>query len=249
MALEYDPNWWMAEKAASLARKREQRVSSSGARIGDSVLVVTEGTVTEPTYFTLLREHLRLSTLTVKIMPGQHSDPRHVIRTAKGEIVDLAKRAKQGTLAMDEPRAYNHVWAVVDTDVAVRQEFWPEVVQLARTSGVRLAGSSPCFEYWLLLHLCHTTRTDLVDGDTAKAALRTAIKEAFDRDYSTEQDEATAALEALLPKWSTAVNRAGSVRRMHEEARTPLPANPSTDVDLLVALLNDTAMPHHQKGI
>lgn len=247
MTLEYDPDWWKAKKAASLARRREQRISVSGARTGDSVLIVTEGTVTEPTYFTLLRDGLRLSTLTIKIMPGLHSDPRHVVRTAKAEMDDLARRAKQGTLAMNEPRTYNHVWAVVDTDVAVRQGFWTEVVQLAQASGVKLAGSSPCFEYWLLLHLTYTTRTDLVDGDAAKEALKTTCRETLDSDYSTKKDVAVAALKELLMKWPTAVIRADQVRRMHQAGGTPPPANPSTDVDLLVSILNDTAMPHHQK--
>lgn len=245
MSEEYDQEWWKTAKAASLERKRLAREASAGVRPGDAILVVTEGTVTEPTYFNLLREDLKLSTIWIKVIPGLHSDPRHVIRTAIAEVKELTRKANRGLLALDEPTKFDHVWAVIDTDVAIRQGFWPEVVQMAQVSGVKIAGSSPCFEYWLLLHIRLTTRADLVDGDAAKKALRDELGE----DYSTRQDVARSALAILLPEWPKAIRHAQTVRRLHAEARTPLPANPSTDVDLLVRTMNEVALPHLRKII
>ncbi len=78
--------WWKA-KELSLQRKAAAALRAACARPGDSFLIVTEGTVTEPVYFELLRESLQLSTVTVKVMPGKASDPRHVIQSAADEVM------------------------------------------------------------------------------------------------------------------------------------------------------------------
>lgn len=65
--------WWQERKELSLARKAATPSREACARPGDSFLIVTEGEVTEPVYFELLRESLQLSTVTVKIQPGSAS--------------------------------------------------------------------------------------------------------------------------------------------------------------------------------
>jgi hypothetical protein len=241
---EWDKDWWRERKASSLERKRRAEAKSAVDRRGDSFLIVTEGTVTEPIYFSLLINELQLSTVKIKVMPGVHSDPRHVIRTAYAESQLQMRRAKSDSLGIDEPLKFDHVWAVIDTDVAVRQTFWNDVQQLAKARKITLAHSTPCFEYWLLMHIVEfTTRTDLVDGNAAK----NAVIDALGQDYSTKEDTARAALTAILPKWPKAVAFAERVRRHHLEAQTPPPANPSTEVDLLVRALSASGRAHQQK--
>lgn len=232
--------WWESAKATSLERNAAAARTAALARPGDSFLIITEGTVTEPVYFNLLRESLQLSTVTVKVIPGKHSDPRHVIQSADDEVKELAKRVRKKRLAVTELERFDHVWAVIDTDVAVREGFWNDVVQKARDLKVNLAHSTPCFEYWLLLHLGLTTRSDLVNGDAAKAA----FKNALGAEYSTNRTITESAFASLIPLWPTAAINAQKVRQLHEEAKTPSPANPSTDVDLLACALNDSAAPH-----
>jgi len=58
--------------------------------------------VTEPIYFELLRDSLQLSTVTVKVMPGKASDPRHVIQTAVDEVEALKGRVKKDKIAMND---------------------------------------------------------------------------------------------------------------------------------------------------
>lgn len=129
------------------------------AKPGDAFLTVTEGTVTEPIYFDLLLRDLQLSVVHIKVQPGNASDPRHVIRTAEREAKAQVRKAKKGVLGTNEPAKFDHVW-VVDTDVAVRNHIWNDVHQLATAKKVTLAHSTPCFEFWLLLHLfCFTTRS------------------------------------------------------------------------------------------
>lgn len=238
---EGDVPWWKAAKAKSLQRKAA--IANTGAaQIGDSFLIVTEGTVTEPTYFALLTHDLQLSTVKVKVIPGNHSHPPHVIQTAADEVKNLAKRAKKNQVGIDGVKKYDHVWAVIDTDVATREGIWNDVEQKARDLKVQLAHSTPCFEYWLLLHLKMTMRGDLIDGDSAKAAFRQEL----DADYSTNEKIAGSALEMILEKWPIAAQNAAQVRHHHQTGGTPIPANPSTEVDLLVTALNDSAQAHNR---
>ena len=240
----WNPNWWLEAKATSLERRRLKVAATALAKPGDAFLIVTEGTVTEPVYFDLLLRDLQLSVVRIKVQPGDASDPRHVIRTAEREAREQVRKAKKGVLGINEPAKFDHVWAVVDTDVAVRNHIWNDVRQLATAKRVRLAHSTPCFEFWLLLHLVgFTTRADLVDGDTTKSA----VKHALGRDYSTNKEIAEAAIASFLSKWPESVGYAEQVRRHHRDAATPQPANPSTEVDRLERALNDSAPEHHRK--
>lgn len=129
--------------------------------------------------------------------------------------------------------SFDHVWAVIDTDVAVRKGIWDQVKSAAKKGKISLASSTPCFEYWLMLHLKFTTAA-LVDGKTAKATLKEA---GFD---CSSREAASVSVSKLSPLWSKAVKHAKQVRAHHAEARTPDPANPSTCVDMLLQALDDS---------
>lgn len=242
---DWNHNWWRELKEQSLERKARESVTAACAEPGDSFLVVTEGTVTEPVYFELLLGELELSRVWVKVVPGDHSDPRHVIRTADRIALEQQRRAEKKQLSIGEPEDFDHVWAVIDTDVAVRNGIWNDVRQLAAARKVKLAHSTPCFEYWLLLHLVEhaTTRSDLSDGASAKAA----VKKELGRDYSTNEEIAREAIATFVVEWPRAVKHAEKVRSYHEGAATPQPANPSTEVDRLVRAMNDSAPEHRRK--
>lgn len=240
----YDPNWWRAEKALSLARRKRQAALAAEANPGDAFLIVTEGTVTEPVYFDLLLRDLHLPAVRITVQPGDGTDPRRVILTAEREAKEQQRKARKGLLGISEPGKFDHVRAVVDTDVAVRNHIWNDVKQLAAARKVKLAHSTPCFEFWLLLHIVgFTTRADLVDGTAAKRA----VKDALGRDYSTNEETAKEAIAAFFSRWPEAVGHAEKVRCHHESARTTEPANPSTEVDRLARALNDSAPSHHRK--
>jgi hypothetical protein len=127
--------------------------------------------------------------------------------------------------------------------VAARNHTWNDVKQLAAARKVKLAHSTPCFEFWLLLHFGFTTRADLLDGTAAKRA----VKEALGRDYATDEEPAKEAIATFFSKWPAAVGHAEKVRCHHEGAQTPAPANPSTEVDRLARALNDSAAEHQRK--
>lgn len=241
----YDVDWWKAPMAASLARKRAATVPKGMAKPGDAFLIVTEGTVTEPVYFDLLLKDIQLYAVRVQVIPGAHSDPRHVVKEAAQRARAQQYEFRKGRLGINEPAKFDHVWAVIDTDVAVRMSYWNDVNQLAQACKVKLAHSSPCFEFWLLLHFGFTTRGDLVDGTAAKKA----VKEALGKDYSTNRETAEVVMPVFIPRWPVGVTHAGRVRQHHHRAVTPEPANPSTEVDLLVRALNDASPLHARKTI
>jgi hypothetical protein len=127
--------------------------------------------------------------------------------------------------------------------VAVREGFWNEVRQLAEAKKVRLAHSTPCFEFWLLLHFGFTTRGDLFNGSAAKSALKAMCGQ----DYSTNEKEAREAIASFVSKWPEAIVHSEKVRLHHAAARTRSPANPSTEMDRLVRALNDSAPPWRRR--
>jgi len=235
--IDWDPNWWKKKRDESLGRKKAETLTRSGVNAGDAFLVVTEGTVIEPVYLELFLETLELSQVWVKVIPGKASDPRHVIETGRSVADEQVRRAKKGELAVTEPARFDRVWAVIDTDVAVKEGFWNEVEQLAKARKVRLAHSTPSFEFWLLLHFGLTTRGDLPNGVAAKSAL----KDALGRDFAPHEVTAREAIRSIIDQWPEAVGCAENVRRHHRDAATPTPANPSTEMDRLARELNDSA--------
>lgn len=235
--------WWQEQKELSLARKAAKPSRPACAKPGDAFLIVTEGKVTEPVYFELLRESLELSTVRVKIQPGNTTDAFKVIDFAS-DTAELFRNRGAKRTAINEVKRYDHVWAVIDTDVPVRNGDWEKIVQHARSKGVKLAHSTPCIEFWLLLHIQgYTTRADLLNGKLAKKA----VEEALGQDYSTNAETAKKVIPTFLEKWPAAFAHAQGVRLHHHAAATPPPGNPSTEVDRLVCALNDAAKEHFRK--
>lgn len=232
--------WWKAKEITS-SRKLAAPPKQPVAKPGDSFLIVTEGEVTEPIYFKLLLNRLQLSTVRIKVIPGKASDPHHVVQTAVKEVQKLKRRSKKTQIANNELTSYDHVWAVVDTDHASQSKTWDNILKEAKKHKIQLAHSTPCFEYWLLLHLEYTTRT-LQNGKAAKKTLENKLGTS----YSTNKSTTETNLKTLLGNCPKAITNAKKARVHHTEANTPLPANPSTEVDHLAAALNDSALPHYR---
>jgi RloB-like protein len=97
------------------------------------VLVVSNGTSTEVSYFKGLRNAYRRSNVKIKIVDK---------RGAPGRLVEHAKQLQAMNGEFDE------VWCVFDVD-----EFdLGRPVSDATAADLRIAVSNPCFEVWLLLH-------------------------------------------------------------------------------------------------
>jgi hypothetical protein len=233
MSHGYDEDWWKKAKAESIERrKRASAITPSG----DAILVVTEGTVTEPTYFKALRAKLRLATVRFEIVPGHTSAPLTVVRTAASLASEQIRKSRRGELSLSAPRKFDQTWAVLDTDVPVVSGTWPDVVAEAAQLGVLLASSTPCFEFWLVLHLKFCTPY-LATSLKAQQYLEGELGHAYRKDAPS----AATVVERILNSWSTAVKNAQRVRQYHIENNTAHPANSSSEVDQLVLALNSAA--------
>lgn len=147
----------MARDNSPLERQKRQLERKLGQRASyDRILVVSEGSKTEPNYFKEIRIAHRLQTTNVAVQPSKFgTGPIQVVQYAKF-LFENGDRQKQ-----IQPRAFEHVFAVFDRD---DHQTYFEALKLAeRLDGnlrnsnkqpirFRAIASVPCFELWLLLH-------------------------------------------------------------------------------------------------
>lgn len=112
------------------------------------ILIISEGTVTEPQYFRDIKGDKELSRklAAAQIVVWDTSKNSH------RELVALAVEMKKA--AEKERNPYDQIWVVVDRDGYTKH---PEAFNRADSTGISIAFSSPCFEYWLLLHYEYST--------------------------------------------------------------------------------------------
>lgn len=122
--------------------KRGKGLLRESARRGEarSILVVSEGAVTERQYLERLRQHLMASGLAVSTLAtqGVGKDPERVVKKA----IELAGKRGPG-----EP--FDEVWVLVDVDEHAHLE---AALGAANANQFHVAVSNPCFEIWLIWH-------------------------------------------------------------------------------------------------
>ena len=226
------------EQRLNYARREPKEPPPGEPRIGDSFLIVTEGEVTERLYFESLRDLLEVNPVTVRVVHPACTDAEGLVRAAMEERDALAGRRSRWEAGNTEVARYDHVWVLFDTDVAARQGQLGPALELARNEGIHVGHSTPSVEFWLLLHFRFTTGP-LLDSD----ATEQAVGEAWRRHYDKSADTFLQLWPVLKQNIPGAVNRAIKVREYHKQGNSPFPANPSTEVDLLVRALDGSVQP------
>jgi len=112
---------------------------------GDRILIVCEDGVSTPAYIRALCKAWRLSGVTVEGVGGA---PSTVVERAK----ELRRKASKGSITQVP---FDQVWCVFDRDTHPTFE---AALNQARTLQYKTAVSYPCFELWLLLHCCYTSK-------------------------------------------------------------------------------------------
>lgn len=137
-------------QAAQLARKAGQRAGY------DRILIVSEGSKTEPHYLGEIRAEYRLHTANVQVQPG-------LFGTTPVQVVEYAEHlfANGDELRNVQPLAFEQIYAVFDRDdhatyhnaltqaAALDGKLRNDLKQPVRFEAI---ASVPCFELWLLLH-------------------------------------------------------------------------------------------------
>ena len=209
------------KQRASKALKRQTHQRARNKRY----LIVCEGTETEPKYFAELLEDLGIRPQVVRIAPNEGVSPDRVVAHAL-YLYD------EDALGGD---AYDTVYCVFDRDTHTT---FAAAVQRTRdlsAEGKPLIAitSTPCFEFWLLLHFgyssmpFHATIKKSV-GDRVVSALKT--KAGFGK-YGKGQKGIYATVKDKL---DDALRHADQLRQ-HGVATGSV--NPATDIDQLVLAL------------
>ena len=133
-----------------LERKQARRATY------DHILIVSEGSKTEPNYFREIRSEYRLQTANVEVRPSElGTAPIQVVQYAQA-LFESGDRHKN-----IQRRAFEKVYALFDRD---DHDSYHEALTLAAALDGRLRNdakqpvafqaiaSVPCFELWLLLH-------------------------------------------------------------------------------------------------
>lgn len=147
----------MARDNSPHERQRKQLERKLARRASyDRILIVSEGSKTEPNYFREIRKAYRLHTANVAVQPSEFgTEPIQVVRYAK-ELFENGDARKQ-----IQRRSFEQVYAVFDRD---NHKTYFDALKMAESlDGVlrnnlkqpvqfKAVASIPCFEFWLLLH-------------------------------------------------------------------------------------------------
>jgi len=112
------------------------------------ILILCEGGKTEPSYFKSIRADKMLSNQLSGLRIHVHDTKKNTAKELVAEAIQLMKEAKR------EQNPYDEIWVVVDRDGYTKH---PESFDRARATGIKIAFSSTCFEFWFLLHFEYTT--------------------------------------------------------------------------------------------
>ena len=147
----------MARDNSPKERQKKQLERQQGRRASyDRILIVSEGSKTEPNYFREIREAYRLHTANVEVRPSElGTAPIRVVQYAK-ELFENGDRHKN-----IQRRAFEKVYAVFDRDD--HDSYHDALARAASLDGkfrndvkqpvvFQAIASVPSFELWLLLH-------------------------------------------------------------------------------------------------
>ena len=109
------------------------------------VLIVCEGSKTEPNYFRGLRTAYGLSNASVIVMPADRNDPMSIVRYAEKQAAE--DQYDKAFCVFDRNGHANY-------DRALRHA---ANCPLGRQGRLNVIASVPCFEVWILLHFGYTS--------------------------------------------------------------------------------------------
>jgi hypothetical protein len=113
----------------------------------DVVLIVCEGSKTEPNYLQGLRVARRLSSVNIRIVPPPGGDPLVIVNFAISQL-EADAEYDRGYCVFDRDQH-------ISFDAAIRRAARSE---LGREGRLIAIPSTPCFEVWVLLHYVYSTR-------------------------------------------------------------------------------------------
>lgn len=204
----------------SKKRSYSRRAASISPRA--SILVLTEGSVTEVEYLSRLKSCLRIPKGLLEIRASRCSDALGAVE----EALSLKRTVKGTSETIDE------VWVLADTE-SEQADGRPENINKAVNRAgkkVFLVLDSPSIEYWFLLHFERTTRC----YSNCQEVVSDLVK--YIPGYSKRSQ--TCDWSLLMDKSKSAFDNANLVR---SSRRSSAANRPIADCDVLVARLVELA--------
>jgi RloB-like protein len=203
-----------------LKRKRGIR------ELGKRFLIVCEDGKSAPNYFEALKKHYNLSAMSVRVVgSGGSTQPIQVVTRAV-ELKKNAEEAESGTVP------FSQVWCVIDGD------YGDKIVNArakATANSVKLAISTKCFEYWLLLHYEENDSSTL-DCDALVSSLRDKHVPGYEK--------GTCEFHDMVTRVEDAVARAEKLRRPGiKRGELPENQNPCSEVYKLIKAIKTADSP------
>lgn len=215
-----------AREAKGLSKYKRKGVSRSPYL---KVLIVCEGSKTEPNYFEEIRIHYELNTANVEITGECGSNPMSVVSYAR----ELYKKHKDMQVPFDK------VYCVIDRDAHTDYSAAKETIrQLTPHNVYEVIDSVPSFEFWLLLHHEYTTQAfEALRGNSAGNQVLERLK-AHMPNYGKGSKGVFVELIDLLP------NAITHAERLEKAAESSGSENPLTKVHKLVVTLQTLKAPN-----
>lgn len=211
-----------------MARGHVEKRGSKKRRVKPVVLIITEGSKTEPEYFNHFRT--RQKNIDVRVVGGRSS-------AGETDYNSLIRKAKEYRDKNDLSSANGDtVWIVADGDVNYnnpnpiekKDAALSRARKLAKQKGIEMIISNPCFELWYLLHFRYTTGF-LKDYEAVKKLLTEHIS-----DYEKTND----VFPTLEKHLDEAIKKAKKLEEYHLRNGNSIPfgiaANPFTEVHRLI---------------
>lgn len=158
---------------------------------------------------------------TIKTVPGNETDPVSLVKQTINKVKELRL-----DLSKDD-KAY----CIFDTDIDLKKNVQiRKAIELGKLNNICIITSSPCIEFWFLIHYEYTTKY-LTNNDAIKR-----LKEYYS-DYSKNCNM----YSILYSKLNTAIENAKKLEKFHLSNNISIQtveANPHTDVYLIVEELS-----------
>lgn len=185
------------------------------------ILIVCEGTETEPNYFSWYKFNCK-QTINLEIS-GQGKNTRSLVEAT----IKIKKRIQK-----EENILFDQVWCVFDKD-SFSSDIYNAAFQLCNNENIGIAYSNECFEVWYLLHFnyynCGMDRATVFDKLDKKMI----------SDYGRRYEKNIGEIYDLLAsKQNDAIRNAKRLELSCRDLNEVHHQNPSTSVYKLVEELN-----------
>ena len=186
------------------------------------VLIVCEGSKTEPNYLREVCQMLRLSSASVEVIGSECSSA----------LISVVRYAQE-RFASD--RDIDEVYCVIDRDSHPTFDAAVSTCLSHPSGRFRPICSFPCFEYWILLHFRYTRAPIVSQGSTSAGEVTLRMVRHEWPEYTKGQLRCF----SMLNSHGKTNYASRNADRARQDAIATGEPNPSTDLDILLKRLED----------